>query len=214
MSEIAGLGTAEARAVEATAKAVEKGLDVIAKTGGYVAEVLGDLPKNAVGLLGDRVQHARRMRAEELDAAYRKKLADRGATPLSPSLSVSVPLIEAAVDETREGLKQCWENLLANAMDPSRSHRVRVDTVATLKRLDPLDALILKHLEAGTGLLPDGQIAGTRGRVVAMSEELKIDFREATVSLDHLLELRLAGGSLAVPRITEKGELLLLAVAD
>ena len=208
MSEIAGLGTAEAKAVEATAKATEKALDVIAKTGGYVAEVLGDLPKNAVGLLGDRVQHARRMRAAELDAAYRKKLADRGVTPVPPSLSVSVPLIEAAVDETREGLKQCWENLLANAMDPNRSQRVRVDILAALKQLDPLDALLLKHL-----LLPD-RLEGKRGRAVALSEELRLDRREVNVSVDHLLELRLVYGTTETAKISDKGELFLLAVED
>jgi hypothetical protein len=49
---VAKVESGTAKAVEATAKAAEKTATVIHDTGGYLREVVGDLPKNAVGLLG------------------------------------------------------------------------------------------------------------------------------------------------------------------
>jgi hypothetical protein len=58
--------------------------------------------------------------------------------------SIAIPLIDAALNEDREGLKQLWAKLLAVAMDSRRATLVRPSLIELLKNLDPLDARILQ----------------------------------------------------------------------
>jgi Abortive infection alpha len=56
---------------------------------------------------------------------------------------IAIPLLEAAQGESREKLQELWARLLANAMDPNRSHDVRPEFIGTLRQLQPIDARIL-----------------------------------------------------------------------
>jgi hypothetical protein len=89
--------------------------------GGYLADILGDLPKELVGLLaGNRVQVARAERLAILWANAKKRLQDRGISePEPPSLKLALPIFEAAADENNQVLQDMWASLLAAAMDPS-----------------------------------------------------------------------------------------------
>jgi hypothetical protein len=103
-------------------------------------------PEDAVGLvLGDPLHFVRTVIARTLDQLISKIFERRGVTdtqPVSPSLAI--PLLRAAYDESRPELQQLWADLIAAAMDPKRSGRVRLSFIDTLKRFDPLDALLLK----------------------------------------------------------------------
>ncbi len=59
-----------------------------------------------------------------------------------PSPSVVLPLLEAAMDESREQLQDLWARMLANAMIDGGS-RVRDNFFSTLKGLEPLDVAVL-----------------------------------------------------------------------
>jgi len=137
-----------AHAIEETAKLGTKLLDSGGKTAGYVTGIFGHLPHNLVGIIGDWVYHKRVRRWAELQADTKRILDQRGVKEpyeeVSPS--IALPLLEAAIDETRENLKEIWAKLLAAAMDPSRSGGVRLSFIATVKQFDPLDALVLKTL--------------------------------------------------------------------
>jgi hypothetical protein len=138
-----------ARAIEETAKLGSKLVEAGTKAGGYLDRVFGRLPDNFLGLVvGDWVLHTRIRRWAELQAETERILRKRGVTePLADvSPSVAVPLIEAAVDETREGLKELWARLLAAAMDPARSQLVRQTFITALKAMDPLDPRILQQI--------------------------------------------------------------------
>src|SRR5262245_29135331 len=107
-----------AKAISETAKMTGKALDLVGGAGGYAAGVLGGLPHNLFGIVGDQIFHKRRMRALDLDEEYQRRLRERGREPIEPSPSVAIPLLEAAIDETRDVLKDLWARLLANACDP------------------------------------------------------------------------------------------------
>ncbi len=137
---------------EDTTKAIQEaaklGISLVTlteKAGSYASGVLGQLPHNLVGLFADYITHTRIRRAAELFANTKRILDERSVKgpyeEVSPS--IALPLLEAAVDETRDGLKQLWEKLLASAMDPERKHLVRKDVIAALKEFEPIDALIL-----------------------------------------------------------------------
>jgi hypothetical protein len=50
-----------------------------------------------------------------------EKLRRRKAKTEPVSLSVAIPLMRGAYDESRPGLGEMWADLIANAMDPERS---------------------------------------------------------------------------------------------
>jgi hypothetical protein len=88
-------------------------------------------PEDAVGLvLGDPLHFVRTVIARTLDQLISKIFERRGVTdtqPVSPSLAI--PLLRAAYDESRPELQQLWADLIAAAMDPKRSGRVRLSFI-------------------------------------------------------------------------------------
>lgn len=97
-------------------------------------------------LIGDRVAAKRAKTAGETIAASQDILTKRGVeTPREIPLSLAVPLLEGAMDETRDGLKEWWALLIANAKDPNRPMNLRLETIETLKAIHPLDAYILSQ---------------------------------------------------------------------
>jgi hypothetical protein len=200
---------ASARAIEETAKATSNAIAAAVKGGNYVGDVIGDLPRDLVGLVGDWVKHKRLRRWAELMEDTQQILRERGVEnreEISPS--VAVPLIEAAVNEDRDGLKQLWARLLAAAMDPRLSTLVRPSLIELLKNLDPLDARVLEL--QGQGMAGHGDLAD---RITAV---LKVERDDAFYSLEHLYELKCLERSpidIPVPNLTAKARLLMRAVA-
>jgi hypothetical protein len=81
---------------------------------GYFTDILGDIPKDLLGLLvGDRVKAKRIERIEMLWRQTRERLGDRASLiPEPPSLKYAIPILEAAADEENEELEDlgrvCW----------------------------------------------------------------------------------------------------------
>jgi hypothetical protein len=158
---VGGLSDEQAKAVQGIA---EFGKTVVEEGGAlarYAGRILGTFPEDAVGLVvGDPLRAIRTLVAAKLDSWVTRKLADRNVTdpqPISPSLAI--PIMRAAYDETRPELQELWASLIAAAMDLNRKGFVRADLVATVKQLEPLDALVLKAVyEAqGSQLMPNGR---------------------------------------------------------
>src|SRR5690349_509359 len=102
-----------AKAIEETSRFGGKLVDAGTAAGGYLSQTLGTLPKNLVGLVGDQVEYWRRRRYSELSADLERRLAARGIRGQEPSPALAIPILEAAVDETRDELRDLWERLLA-----------------------------------------------------------------------------------------------------
>jgi Abortive infection alpha len=176
-----------AKAIEESAKALGAGFDLVGGLGAYLARALGGVPENLVGLLiGDWLIHKRTRRWSELQDETRRILDQRNVkepdADISPS--IAIPLIEAALDEDREGLKELWAKLLAAAMDPTRKGQVRLAFIPTLKKMDPLDARVL---EAMVSRFPGGFPSGN-GRQT-LSGLLEVSQDEIVVSFENLKEL-------------------------
>jgi Abortive infection alpha len=200
-----------ARAIEESAKTLGKGFDLV----GGLAGVFGGAPQNFVGLVvGDWLIHKRIRQWSEFQAETKRILDQRNAKEpyedISPS--IALPLIEAALDEDREGLKELWARLLAAAMDPSRKNRVRLSFVATLKQMDPLDASVLETIYD----TPGGFGGGTNGRDV-LSQKFSVSADEVLVSFINLQRLNCVGfasgqGPKVSPIIEPLGRLLVEAL--
>src|SRR5712664_3266802 len=155
-------------------------------TGGYLADILGDLPKDLVGLLvGDRVKLLRAERLAKQWGKAKKRLKDRGVDPPeAPSLRLMLPILAAAADENREELQDLWERLLAAAMDPNRRKYVRQLLISTAAQMDPFDVLIFREVYGN----PSGNWT-PNGRDFMMAK-LQSSQEEVLVSFDNLARLK------------------------
>lgn len=104
--------------------------------------------------LDDRAERRESFRSTVAEAAVRRRL--RAPTKPAP-VNVLYPLLEAAVLEDDEKLREHWAQMLLNAVDAESKAEVRRAYVSILGDLKPLDALNLSKLY---GVKP-----GTHGRL-------------------------------------------------
>ncbi len=108
--------TEGAKAAQEVAKTTGKALDAAQAGGIYLAQMLGTVPEDVVGLLGGdlirqyRIRNWYRISRETFD-----KLDQRGVEQMEPlNAKVIEPLLEAASNESDETLQAMWAELLAN----------------------------------------------------------------------------------------------------
>jgi hypothetical protein len=202
-----------ARAIEESAKALGKGIDLVGGLGAYLARALGGVPESLVGLLiGDWLVHQRVRNWQKLNARTKEILEGRAVkepyAEVSPA--IAVPLIEAAINEDREELADLWAKLLAAALDPRRKNTVRQNIIETLKQLEPLDALILEVVFDQQGA------AWTLSGRDYLAKRFGIQQEEVLVSFENLRRLGCISfpqaGAMINPIAAPMGQLLIRAV--
>lgn len=174
----AGAVKAASGAVTETAKLGSKVVDAGTGFAGWLKDTFGTIPQDLLGIAGgDWLHHQRRRNLLALEAkteAIRQRI---GAGPAhEPSVSVVLPLLQAAADEGRPELQELWAALLASAMLPEGGKRVRRAFFDTLRQMEPSDAVLFR--EAVTryqgsyiptsqfhGLLADAGLPGPSGTV-------------------------------------------------
>jgi hypothetical protein len=179
--------TESAKAVVELAKTAGKAIDLTSDFGAYLAKILGEVPADLIGLLGG--DYLGQVRTRNLDKCVRKTkkiIDDRNAETEPVSLSIAIPLLREAENESREGVQDLWARLLANAMDRERSDQVRLEFIETIKQLNPRDALFLDYLDK----FPRGSPSGnTRDELMS---KFGLPESAVIVSLQHLVRLELA----------------------
>jgi uncharacterized protein YciU (UPF0263 family) len=174
-----------------------------------VADTLGTVPQDVIGLLGGDWIKARR--AENLQRIWQKfkeRQKARNVDASQPaSLSVALPLLIAAADESRDELQDIWARLLAAAADPSRTTRFRIAFIDAAKKMDPLDAAFFFNLQKRGGS------AGATGRI-SMAEDLNVSHDEIDVSWEHLKKLELVTLNSQTPVLSAFGREFLRAVSE
>ena len=168
---------------DAQAQLGTKALETLQDIGGFLREILGTVPEDLVGMLGgDWLKVRRRENIIRLIKKAHERLQNDGIKPEPASLSVSVPLLKAAADESREELQDLWAELLAATADPARSKSFRNEFITVIKSMAPIDAVVFK---AAAGKRIDG---GTRN---ALANNLQISGDALAVSLSHMVKLDL-----------------------
>lgn len=176
--------TESAKAVQEVAKLGAKVIDAAQTAAPFINRVLGSPLEDATGLLISDPLRAARILAQDW---YRRRVTEilrardiRDEELKAVPPSIAVPLLEAAQDEARDELREFWARLLANAMDPGRSSRVRLEFIETLKQLTPQDALMLNEVATSPALRVD------RG---FLTTGLRATHEEIDVSAQHLQKL-------------------------
>jgi len=189
MSDTGGLiplGDEQAKAVREAAKATQEALKALQKVGGFLREVLGTVPEDLVGYLGgDWLKVRRAENIARIVEKARERLEARGAEAEQPSISVAVPLLIAAANESRDELQDLWARLLAAAADRARARSFRNAFIEAAQKMEPLDAGVLLAVQR------NGELATreVRSRVAA---SMKATPDEIEVSLANLVRLELA----------------------
>jgi hypothetical protein len=167
---------------EEQAKLGQEIVGALRGVGSFLKEALGSVPQDIIGYLGGdwlRIRRAENI-AEMMNKA-KKKLESWGVEDSQPaSLTVAIPILQGAADESREEIQDLWARLLAAAMTPSRARYLRQGFAEVIKKMDPLDALIL--LEQGSE------------KTTALDQTLKqlnVSSDQYVISLENLQELKI-----------------------
>jgi hypothetical protein len=167
------------------AKAIQEALQTLQGVGGFLKETLGTVPQDLVGYLGGDWLRVRRVEniARILEKANERMKARKAKAQEPVSLSITLPLLRAAADESRDELQDLWARLLAAAADPSRAGSFRLAFIDAAKKMDPLDAAVLHVAQADRG----GRISGEDQNSTAASLHVSRD--EVDVSASNLEKL-------------------------
>lgn len=135
------------------AKAVREAIAALRDVGGFLKEVLGTIPEDLVGIFGgDWLRVRRAENFARIAHKARERLAARGVKIGKPgTLSLTIPIAAASADESRDELQDLWACLLAAALDPSREKSFRLAFIEAAKKMDPLDAAVLKLVHEHNG---------------------------------------------------------------
>ena len=180
--------TEEAQAVAEIAKTAGEAIQAAGGLGSYFARVFASIPDNLLGLLvGDWLEHKRRRNLAVLEANTARILADVPPERLAePSPSVLIPLVQAAIDESRTELQELWAALLANSMlDGGR--KVRRDYFEAVKQMEPSDALLLDIISRRRQSLEDAMVPLDANGFVIRSNNIARKLAERGVSANEQL---------------------------
>jgi len=193
------------------AKAIQEALKTLQGFGGFLRETFGTVPQDVVGLLGgDWLKVRRAENLARILAKARERLRARGVeTPEPASLSIGLPILSAAADESRDELQDIWACLLAAAADPNRAKSFRIAFIETVKKMDPLDAAVLQSANADDA----GRVTGETQ--IKIAKRLDSSRDEVEVSISNLEKLDLIREVNAVTRgVSAFGREFLRTVSD
>lgn len=168
------------------AKLGQEVLKVMGGIGGFFKDALGSVPEDLVGYLGGDWLRLRRVEnIARMMERTRERLKADGVIETEPaSLTLALPILRGAADESREELQDLWARLLAASLDPSRAGCVRQGFAEVISKMDPLDARVLIFFKGNYHLLnsvsPD-----------QWSQMLGLSVDELEASLWHLEKLGL-----------------------
>jgi Abortive infection alpha len=147
------IGDEQAKAVQEASKAIGEALKTLQGFGGFLRDMFGTVPEDVVALLGGNWLKVRRIEnlARILGKARERLRARRVEAPEPASLSIALPILVAAADESRDELQDIWASLLAAAADPARAKAFRIAFIEAVKKMDPLDAAVLQSAQAFGG---------------------------------------------------------------
>ena len=102
------------------AKLGQEALKVLRGLGSFLTKSLGSVPEDIVGYLGgDWLRVRRAENIAEMMQRAKGRLEARGVAETTPaSLTIALPVLRGAADESRPVIQDLWARLLAAAMDP------------------------------------------------------------------------------------------------
>jgi hypothetical protein len=169
------------------------------------------VPEDLVGMLGGdwlRVRRAENI-ARIIEKSKERPRARKVESTEPASLSVALPLLTAAADESRDELQDIWARLLDAAADPARARFFRAAFIHAAGQLDPMDAAVLEAVQRDAG----GTLnSGSRN---ALADAMKVRPNQINISGENLSHQNLlTSPGQEIKTVTAFGREFLRAVAD
>lgn len=193
------------------AKAIQEALKTLQGLGEFVKETFGTVPQDLVGILGGdylKVRRAENLARTIEKARERIRLQKRDEEGRTAPLSLGLPIMVAAAEESRDELQDLWAALMAALVDPDRKGFFRIKFIDIAKRMDPLDAPILHRL--GSSINPT-----EHPQRQAIANAMGINVDQVLVSIENLEGFRLVATSPNFANsVTPLGREFLRAIKD
>ncbi|UPK25997.1 Abi-alpha family protein [Bradyrhizobium sp. 195] len=137
------------KAIEESAKAVQKATEAGRELGAFVKLILGPGFAELGGAFADWAAVYRYERAVELAHRVKRIHKRRGIEGRTVSIPprLGIPLLQQATLENDDVLVSMWSALIANATDPNRMTEARRSHCGLLSSIEPLDALVLREVQ-------------------------------------------------------------------
>ncbi len=131
------------------AKLGQEIVKALSGVGSFLAEALASTPRDLIGYLGgDWLRFRRAENIAKMMNRTRERLEAWGVKDPEPaSLSLALPILRGAADESRETIRDLWGRLMAATLDPSRAGKVRQGFCEVIMKIDPVDAVVLNYFK-------------------------------------------------------------------
>jgi hypothetical protein len=133
-----------AKAVQEVAKFGSNSVESANRAGSFIARVFKAPIDEVAGIVHDKLRFVRWRRLISMGDEVNKILEDRGvkeSRAVPPKLAL--PIFEEATLEEDESLQALWNQLLANAMDPSFNGELRYGFTDMIKNITGVEAKFL-----------------------------------------------------------------------
>ena len=162
--------------------------------GSFFKEALGSVPSDLIGYLGgDWLRLRRAKNIAEMMNRTRERLDTWGVKDPEPaSLTLALPILRGAADESRGELQDLWARLMAATLDPARAGSVRQGFAEAISKMDPTDVLVMDFFRSETITEPTFG-PGTSSNRENSAIKLGISRDELDTSIWHLTKLELVG---------------------
>lgn len=159
--------------------------------GSFFRDALGSVPTDLIGYLGGDWLRMRRAKniVDMLKQSHEILEAWCVHDTEPASLTLALPILRGAADESREELQNLWARLMAATLDPSRAGKVRQGFAEVISKMDPTDALVMNFLKSDN--IKGFAMNATDKNKVQVSRELNVLTDELETSIWHLANLGL-----------------------
>lgn len=137
------------KAIQETAKATNKALDVLQNLGTFISDIAKEPIKDGIGLLSDHLKVYRWERQQRLMdrvTEFNKQRIAQGQMRAVP-LKIGIPIIENASLEENNDLQDLWANLLSSAQNNQKEEINNLRYIEILKQITLIEAKILQFMQ-------------------------------------------------------------------
>lgn len=138
------------KAVQETAKAAGKAIDLATDFGSFIARHINGPLEQGMGIFEDKLRYLRWERLVRLMERADHLMEKQGASAPTKSipLKLAIPLFQSASLEDNDDLQDLWARLLVNASMSDSGVDLRRAHIDILERISPIEAQILDKIYA------------------------------------------------------------------
>lgn len=200
-----------AKAIQESAKLGEKGLEIADKAGSFFTKVLKEPINEISGMITDKMRFIRWKRMVEMSDEVNMILEQKGITNTrAVPPKIALPIIEEATLEDDPNLQYLWNNLLANAMNPTFNDEIRYGFIEMIKGITGIEVKLLNEfygaLHRDNKLSPLSNVYQYSITKEQITQVLGISIEVYSISVNNLMRMQLLSPAIIKGGVTMGSE--------